>query len=134
MAQNLTCPTSAALFHAGGPVKGNPFRLLQSAPNLTELSLALDIPSHILPTTPIMHAGIRLLDVARKAAKVIDHLTLPRLETFGITASTVSKVAAFLCRSRCTLEALYIRDPVPLGGHLSRILTTVPYLKSLSLQ
>ncbi len=122
------------LFHAGGTVKSNLFRLLQSAPSLTELSLALDIPPHILPSTPIMHTGIRLLDVARKAAKVIGHLTLPRLETFGITASTVSKVAAFLCRSRCTLEALYIRDPVPLGGHLSRILTTVPYLKSLSLQ
>ncbi|KAK0244661.1 hypothetical protein EDD85DRAFT_207378 [Armillaria nabsnona] len=32
-------------FHAGGTVKSNPFRLLQSAPNLTTLSLGLDIPS-----------------------------------------------------------------------------------------
>ncbi|PBK95860.1 hypothetical protein ARMGADRAFT_1010768 [Armillaria gallica] len=121
-------------FHAGGTVKSNPFRLLQSAPNLTTLSLRLDIPSHFLPATPIVHTRLRLLDVAWCASKLIDHLTLTQLEKFGVTLSSVSKVAAFLRRSGSTLEELYIRDPVPLGGHLSPILNTVPRLKRLSLR
>ncbi|KAK0437653.1 hypothetical protein EV421DRAFT_1738885 [Armillaria borealis] len=113
MAQNLTCPSCSCGYF------------------MLERWTSLHIFS---PPPPIMHTGICLLNVAWKAAKVIDHLTLPWLETFGITASTVSKVAAFLHRLRCTLEALYIRDPVPLGGHLSRILNMVPHLKSPSLQ
>ncbi|KAK0445848.1 hypothetical protein EV421DRAFT_296510 [Armillaria borealis] len=121
-------------FHAGGTVKSNPFRLLQSAPNLTTLSLGLDIPSHFLPATLIVHTRLRLLDVAWSASKFIDHLTLTQLEKFAITPLTVSKIVAFLRRSGSTLEELYIRDPVPLGGHLSPILNMVPRLKNLSLE
>ncbi|PBK95892.1 hypothetical protein ARMGADRAFT_752448 [Armillaria gallica] len=121
-------------FHAGGTVKSNPFRLLQSAPNLTTLSLGLDIPSHFLPATPIVHSRLRLLDVAWSASKFIDHLTLTQLEKFAVTPFGVSKVVAFLRRSGSTLEELYIRDPVPLGSHLSPILNTVPRLKRLSLE
>ncbi|KAK0189531.1 hypothetical protein F5146DRAFT_1001786 [Armillaria mellea] len=121
-------------FHAGGTVKSNPFRLLQSAPNLTTLSLGLDIPSHFLPATLVVHTRLRLLDVTWSASNFIDHLTLTQLEKFAVTPSAVSKVVAFLSRSGSTLEALYIRDPVPLGGHLSPILNMVPSLKSLSLE
>ncbi len=81
-----------------------------------------------------MHTRLRLLDVAWSASKFTDHLTLTQLQKFAVTPFSVSKVVAFLRRSGSTLEELYIRDPVPLGGHLSPILSTVPRLKSLSLE
>ncbi|KAK0187060.1 hypothetical protein F5146DRAFT_1004029 [Armillaria mellea] len=133
-AEHVLARPQLCQFHAGGTVKTNPFQLLQSTPNLMTLSLGLDIPSHYLPTILVVHTRLCLLDVAWSASKFINHLTLTQLEKFAVTPSAVSKVVAFLSRSGSTLEALYICDPVSLGGHLSPILNMVPSLKSLSLE
>ncbi|KAK0440663.1 uncharacterized protein EV420DRAFT_1581526 [Desarmillaria tabescens] len=133
--QELTRPRLRR-FHTSGTVKSNPFRLLRSALNLSELSLvlALRIPSQILPLTPIMHTGIRLLDVVWNSFHIIDHLSLPQLKTLGIAPLNFSKVVAFLRRSGCTLETLRIRNPRPLDARSTQILDATPHLKNLSLR
>lgn len=119
--------------HLGGVLNMNPFRLLQSAFNLEGFSLALAIQSPV-PTAPLIQPNIHRADIGWKGFASIDHLAFPQLHTLTITSFDCAKVAAFLYRSQCMLQALHIRDPAPLDGRLTQILEATPKLKSLTLQ
>ncbi|KAK0441256.1 uncharacterized protein EV420DRAFT_1580501 [Desarmillaria tabescens] len=121
--QDLTRPRLRR-FHTSGTVKSNPFRLLRSCSE----------SFRTFSVTPVVHTGIRLLDIVWNSFHIIDHLSLPRLKTLGIAPLNFSKVVAFLRRSGCTLETLRIRNPCPLDARSTRILDATPHLKNLSLR
>lgn len=109
-------------YHVGGIIKTNPYHLIQAAPKLLELSLALHITSCIHPSAPIMHTNIWQLDIAWGTFMIIRHLELPQLHTLKITTFDFEITSAFLCRSQCALELLHVRDPFPFDSRISLLL------------
>ncbi|KAK0209270.1 hypothetical protein DFS33DRAFT_521544 [Desarmillaria ectypa] len=131
--QDLLRP-NLRMYHLGGSdVDSDPFRLLQCAPNLEALSLGIEIQDRFLPDKTMVFTNIQRLEVDYRSFDLIKYLTLPLLRVLVITTFSCRVVAEFLRRSRCPLETLSVRDPVPLDARMVQVLEAVPTLKELLL-